>query len=83
MAKHLLFSLFFLHSFKLIEMQSTSFVLKISMFVKTNIGEYLAAVSFLHSAWVWLDRIDWKTDGTGLGTGFISYGFLDVVVCGE
>ena len=53
------------------------------MFVKTNIGEYLAAVSFLHSAWVWLDRIDWKTDGTGLGTGFISYGFLDVVVCGE
>ena len=34
--------------------------------------ETLAAVSFLATAWVWLDRIDVKTEGTGLGTGFIA-----------
>ena len=37
---------------------------------KNHLG--IAAVSFLRSALVWLDRIVSWADGTGLGTGFIS-----------
>ena len=42
--------------------------------IRTQILDFrknLAAVSFLHVAWVWLGRIVLGADGTGLGTGFI------------
>ena len=49
----------------------------VSLLKKVFIGSYadlpktLAAVSFLHSALVWLDRIVSGKRRTGLGTGFI------------
>ena len=48
-----------------------SFTLNFGGFFQDKLVE-LAAVSFLHSAWVWLDRIVLGADGTGLGTTFIA-----------
>ena len=47
-----------------------------------SLSQSSAAVSFFYVAWVWLGEIGLGADGTGLGTGFIACGFLDVVVCG-
>ena len=40
----------------------------------------LAAVSILDVAWVWLGRIGPKDKETSLGTTFISYGWISVLL---